>query len=287
MTAATTKMVGQALKRREDPKLITGQGNFLDDIKLAGMLHCVVLRSPYAHAKIGKIDTSKAVVHPGVVAVFVGDDMLEINPLPCAWAAGGVKNNINTPRALATGTVRFVGEPVAVIVAEDRYIARDAADLIDVDYEPLDVIVDAKKATQAGAPQLHENAPNNIVLDWECGDKAKTDAAFAAAEVAVKEEIINQRLLPTPMETRGSIARYEQSTGEFTVWMTSQAPHVMRLLLTAFVFGIAEPKLRCISPNIGGGFGQTLPNSPFDFDSNGTIDGADFSQFGGRFGLTL
>jgi carbon-monoxide dehydrogenase large subunit len=147
---------------------------------------------------------------------------------------------------------------VAVVVAENRYIARDAADLIEIDYEPLDVVVDAKKATQAGAPQLHENAPNNIVLEWECGDKAKTDAAFAAAEVSVTEEIINQRLIPTPMETRGSIARYEQSTGEFTLWMTSQAPHVMRLLLTAFVFGIPEPKLRCISPNVGGGFGQKI-----------------------------
>ena len=169
-----------------------------------------------------------------------------------------IRDSLNTPRALATGFVRFVGEGVAVVVAEDRYIARDATDLIEIDYEPLDVVVDAKKATLVGAPQLHENAPNNIVMDWECGDKAKTDAAFAAAEVTVKEEIINQRLIPTPMETRGSIARYEQSTGEFTVWMTSQAPHVMRLLLTAFVFGIPEPKLRCISPNIGGGFGQKI-----------------------------
>ncbi|GAB4110855.1 MAG: molybdopterin-dependent oxidoreductase [Roseiflexaceae bacterium] len=251
-------MVGQALKRREDPKLITGQGNFLDDIKLAGMLHCAVLRSPYAHATIDRIDTSKAAAVPGVVAVFVGNDMTDINPLPCAWAAGGVKNNVNTPRAIATDKVRFVGEPVAVVVAENRYIARDAADLIEVDYTPLPVVVDAKKATAAGAPQLHENAPNNIVMEWECGDKAKTEAAFAAAEVVVTEEIINQRLLPTPMETRGSVARYDNATGEFTLWCTSQAPHVMRLLLTAFVFGISEPKLRVISPNVGGGFGQKI-----------------------------
>jgi carbon-monoxide dehydrogenase large subunit len=258
MTAVMTKMVGQALKRREDPKLITGQGNYLDDIKLAGMLHCAVLRSPYAHAKIGSIDTSKAAAYPGVVAVYVGQDMMDINPMPCAWAAGGVKNNLNTVRALAVDTARFVGEPIAVVVAEDRYIARDAADLIEVEYEPLPVVVDAKKATQAGAPQLHENAPNNIVMEWECGDKAKADAAFAAAEISVKEEIINQRLLPTPMETRGAIARYEQSTGEFTLWTTSQAPHVLRLLLTAFVFGMSEAKLRVISPDIGGGFGQKI-----------------------------
>jgi aerobic carbon-monoxide dehydrogenase large subunit len=256
--AATTKMVGQALKRREDPRLITGQGNFLDDIKLAGMLHCVALRSPYAHATIASIDTSKAAAHPGVIAVFTGNDMLDINPLPCAWAAGRVKNNLNTPRALATDTVRFVGEPVAIVVAENRFIARDAADLIEVEYNPLPVVVDAKKATAAGAPQLHENAPNNIVMEWDCGDKAKADAAFAIAEVAVKEEIINQRLLPTPMETRGSVARYEPSTGEFTLWCTCQAPHVQRLLLTAFVFGIPEPKLRVIAPNVGGGFGQKI-----------------------------
>ncbi len=253
-----TKMVGQALKRREDPKLIQGQGNFLDDIKLHGMAHAAILRSPYAHAKIISIDTSRAKAHPGVIAVFTGEDMLDINPLPCAWAAGGVKNNLNTPRAISAGTVRYAGDSVAMVVAENRYIARDALDLIDVEYERLPVVVDAKKATEAGAPQLHENAPNNIVMEWECGDKAKTDAAIDSAEVVVKEQIINQRLIPTPMETRGSIARYDTATGEFTVWMTSQAPHVMRLLLTAFVFGIAETKLRCISPNVGGGFGQKI-----------------------------
>jgi carbon-monoxide dehydrogenase large subunit len=260
MTAETSapKMVGQAIKRREDPKLITGHGSYLDDIKLPGMLHAALLRSPYAHARIKSIDTSKAAAHAGVVAVFTGEDMMDINPLPCAWQAGGVKNNVNTPRALAVGTVRMVGDPIALVVAENRYIARDAVDLIEVEYEPLPVVVDARKATEAGAPQIHENAPNNIVMEWECGDKAKTDAALAAAEVVVREEIINQRLLPTPMETRGSIARYDSVTNEFTVWMTSQAPHVMRLLLTAFVFGIPETKLRCVSPNVGGGFGQKI-----------------------------
>jgi aerobic carbon-monoxide dehydrogenase large subunit len=260
MTATTTKVVGQALKRREDPQLITGSGSFLDDIKLTGMLHAAVLRSPYAHAKIARIDTSRAQAHPGVVAVFTGEDMLDINPLPCAWAAsaGRIQNNLNTPRALAVGEVHFAGDAVALVVAEDRYIARDALDLIDVDYEPLPVVVDAKAAAQPGAPQLHENAPNNVVFEWDCGDKAKADAALAAAEVVVKEEIVNTRLIPTPMETRGAIGRYEPATGEFTLWTTSQAPHVMRLLLTAFVFGIPEPKLRVISPNIGGGFGQKI-----------------------------
>jgi carbon-monoxide dehydrogenase large subunit len=256
--AMPTKMVGQAIKRREDPRLITGQGTFLDDIKLPGMTHACVLRSPYAHAKIKSIDTSKAKAHPGVVAVFTGEDMLDLNPLPCAWQAGRVKNNVNTPRVLAVGEVHFAGDPVALVIAEDRYIARDACDLIEVEYEPLPVVVDAKKATEPGAPQLHENAPNNIVMEWEAGDKAKADAAVAAAEVVVREQIINQRLIPTPMETRGAVARYEPATGEFTLWTTSQAPHVLRLLLTAFVFGIPETKLRVISPDIGGGFGQKI-----------------------------
>jgi len=256
--AMPTKLVGQAIKRREDPRLITGQGTFLDDIKLPGMTHACVLRSPYAHAKIKSIDTSKAKAHPGVVAVFTGEDMLDLNPLPCAWQAGRVKNNVNTPRVLAVGEVHFAGDPVALVIAEDRYIARDACDLIEVEYEPLPVVVDAKKATEPGAPQLHENAPNNIVMEWEAGDKAKADTAIAAAEVVVREQIINQRLIPTPMETRGAVARYEPATGEFTLWTTSQAPHVLRLLLTAFVFGIPETKLRVISPDIGGGFGQKI-----------------------------
>jgi carbon-monoxide dehydrogenase large subunit len=260
MTATEVKerIVGRSLKRREDPKLITGQGQYIDDIKLPGMVHAVLVRSPYAHANIKSIDTSAAKAYPGVVAVFTGEDMLDINPMPAAWQAGGVKNNPVTPRALSVGKVNQVGDPVAIVLAEDRYIAKDAAALVDVDYEPLPAVVDAKKAVEPGAPLIHEAAPNNIVFEWECGDKAKTDAAFASAEVIVSEPIVNQRLIPTPMETRGSIARYDAATGEFTVWMTSQAPHVHRLLLTAFVFGIPETKLRCITVNVGGGFGQKI-----------------------------
>ncbi|WP_027891890.1 xanthine dehydrogenase family protein molybdopterin-binding subunit [Calidithermus chliarophilus] len=256
--ADVTKMVGKAIKRREDPKLIQGRGTFLDDIKLPGMLHAAVVRSPYAHARIKRIDVSRALAYPGVVAVFTGEDMMDINPMPAAWQAGGVKSNAVTPRALAVGKVTHVGDGVALVVAEDRYTARDAVDLVEVEYEPLPAVVDARKATEPGAPLLHEVAPNNICMEWECGSKEKADAAIAGAEVVVKEEIINQRLIPTPMETRGCVARYDVATGEFTLWMTSQAPHVHRLLLTAFVFGIPETKLRCIAPNVGGGFGQKI-----------------------------
>lgn len=253
-----TRVVGQAIKRREDPLLITGRGNYLDDIKLTGMAHAAILRSPYAHAGIKSIDTSKAAALPGVVGVFVGNDMLDINPLPYAWQAAGVTNNANGPRVLATDTVRFVGEGVAVVVAENRYIARDALDLIEVEYEALPAIVNAEEATKEGAPQLHENAPNNIVFEWQCGDEAKADEAMDKAEVRVKERIINQRLIPTPMETRAALGSYNAATDEYTLWITSQAPHVHKLVMSAFVMGIPEQKLRVIAPNVGGAFGAKI-----------------------------
>jgi carbon-monoxide dehydrogenase large subunit len=254
-----TKLFGQALKRREDPRLITGKGNYVDDIKLPGMLHAAILRSPYAHAKIKRINTEAAESWPGVVAVITGEEIArEQNPLPCAWAAGGVQTNVNTPRALAIDTVRFTGDGVAMVVAESPYIAHDALDLIEVDYEPLDVVVDAEAATKEGAPQLHENAPNNIVMRWTCGKEQETAQGIDASEVMVKQRIINQRLIPTPMDTRGYVARYDEATGEYTEWMTSQCPHIMRLLLTAFVLGIPENKLRCIAPDVGGAFGTKI-----------------------------
>jgi carbon-monoxide dehydrogenase large subunit len=252
------KIVGTSVKRREDPRLITGEAKYLDDIQLPGLAHMAILRSPYAHAKIKSIDTSKAAALPGVIGVFTGKDFEHLNPLPCAWQAGGVKNNANTPRALQIDKVTFTGQGVACVIAEDRYTAEDAIDLIHVEWEPLPVVVDAEKATKAGAPQLHENAPNNICMEWTCGAEDGTDAALKSAEVVVKQHMINQRLIPTPMETRGCLAQYYPASDEYTVWMTSQAPHVMRLLMTAFVFGIPETKMRVISPQVGGGFGAKI-----------------------------
>jgi carbon-monoxide dehydrogenase large subunit len=257
--AAPEKLVGKPIKRREDPRLITGAGAFLDDIKLPGLTHAAVLRSPYAHARIVAIDTAAARAMPGVLGVFTGEDLKEVNPLPCAWQAGGVTNNVNTPRVLAIDEVHQVGDPVAVVVAESRYQAEDALAAIDVDYEELPVVVDARKATAPGAPQLHENAPENVVMRWSCGAEAATvDRALAAAPVRVSQPIVNQRLIPTAMETRGSIARYDPGTEEYTLWATSQAPHVHRLLVTAFVLGIPEHKLRVIAPDVGGGFGSKI-----------------------------
>ncbi|MBX3066018.1 MAG: molybdopterin-dependent oxidoreductase [Anaerolineae bacterium] len=252
------KVVGTSIKRREDPRLITGEAKYLDDIQLPGMSYMAILRSPYAHAKIKSINTDAAKAHPGVIAVFTGKDFMDVNPLPCAWQAGGVKNNANTPRVLEPEKVTFTGAGVACVVAEDRYTAEDALALIEVDWEPLDVVVDAEKATKAGAPQLHENAPNNVCMEWECGNADSTATALNGADVVIKQRLINQRLIPTPMEARGCIAQYYPATEEFTVWMTSQAPHVMRLLMTAFVFGIPETKMRVISPQVGGGFGAKI-----------------------------
>lgn len=256
--AAAEKIIGSRIKRREDPRLITGEAKYLEDIQLPGLLHAAILRSPHAHAKIKSIDTSKAAKHPGVVAVYTGKDFADVNPMPCAWQAGKVKNNVNTPRVLEIDRVTFTGAGIAVVVAEDRYTAQDALELIHVDYEVLPAVVDAEKATKAGAPQLHENAPNNIAVEWTCGTQDATDRALKEADVVVKQRMINQRLIPTPMETRGCIAQYQAATEEWTVWMTSQAPHVMRLLMTAFVFGVPETKMRVISPQVGGGFGAKI-----------------------------
>src|SRR5438105_14782971 len=254
----TTSVMGARMKRVEDPRMITGAAKYLDDLKLPGMAYVTVLRSPYAHARINGIDTSKAAAHPGVVGVYTGKDFEHLNPLPCAWQAAGTENFVATPRALEIDRVTFTGAGVAAVVAETQAAAEDALGLIEVDWEPLPVVVDVEAAVAAGAPQIHEAAASNVVMDWTCGDVEATAQALAEADVVVEQRLVNQRLIPTPMETRGAAAAYEPSTGDYTVWMTSQAPHVMRLLMTAFVFGIPETKMRCISPQVGGGFGTKI-----------------------------
>jgi carbon-monoxide dehydrogenase large subunit len=256
----TSDIIGAPLKRREDARFITGKGRYLDDIQMPGMTFLAILRSPYAHARIRSIDTAAAKAMPGVVAVFVGAD-IPYNPLPMAWPAGGsagLQNNVNTPRALATDDVKWTGEGVAAVVAETPEQAADALETIVVDWEPLPAVVDAEKATQAGAPQLHENAPNNVVFDWTVGDLAGTDAALAAADTVVRQRLVNQRLIPNAMEARGDIGWYNPGTDEYTIWMSSQTPHIQRLLIGIFTMGIPEHKLRCISPDVGGAFGSKI-----------------------------
>jgi aerobic carbon-monoxide dehydrogenase large subunit len=254
----TTSLIGARMKRVEDPGMITGTAKYIDDLRLPGMAHVAILRSPYAHARINGIDTAKAEAHPGVVAIYTGRDFEHLPPLPCAWQATGTENFVATPRALEVDRVTFTGAGVAAVVAETKTAAEDALALIEVDWEPLEVVVDVEQAVEEGAPQLHEVAERNIVMDWHCGDAEATEQALAEAEVVIEQRLVNQRLLPTPMDVRGAAATYEPATGEYTVWMTSQCPHIMRLLMTAFVFGIPETKIRCVTPRIGGGFGTKI-----------------------------
>jgi carbon-monoxide dehydrogenase large subunit len=253
-----TQLIGAPVKRVEDARMITGAGKYLDDLQLPGMAYVAILRSPHAHARVGRIDTEAAASLPGVIGVFTGKDFEHLAALPCAWQASGTENFVNTARALEIDKVMFTGAGVAAVVAESRYIAEDALELIEVDWEPLDVVVDMEQAVEPGGPQLHENAPNNIVMDWTCGDLEGTDRALQEAEVVVRQRLVNQRLIPTALETRGAAAQFEPSTGQYTVWLTSQAPHVHRLLMTAFVFGISETKVRVIAPQVGGGFGSKI-----------------------------
>jgi carbon-monoxide dehydrogenase large subunit len=255
---APAKLFGSSIKRREDPRLITGKGVYTDDVKLPGQTHAVFVRSPHAHARLRRVDVSKARQVPGVVAAFTGKDLADggVGPLPCGWLVPDLK--IPEYRVLGVDTVHFVGHAVAVVIGETPYVARDAADAVNVDYDVLPAVTDGEKAVAAGAPQLHANAPGNVAFRWSIGDKDKTDAAIKSAVRVVKQRLVNQRLIPNAIEPRASMASYNSATGDFTVWVTSQGPHVHRLLMGAFVLGIPEHKLRVIAPDVGGGFGSKI-----------------------------
>ena len=251
------RLIGKRMKRKEDPRFITGQGRYVEDISLSRMTHAAILRSPHAHARVTSVDTSAARDMPGVVAVFTGAD-IDLPPLPYAWQVAGVQNNINTQHILVKDEVHSTGESIAVVVAETSAQAFDALDTIEVEYEVLPAVVDAERATQTGAPQLHENAPNNVAFEWECGDGAATRQALEQSERRMSFKLRNQRLIPTPMEMRGAICDFNVGTSEFTLYTNSQAPHVHRLVLAAFVLGVPEQNIRVISPDIGGGFGAKI-----------------------------
>ena len=245
--------------RKEDVRFVRGEGNYVDDVNLPGMLHGAILRSPFAHAKINSIDTSAALALPGVVAVVTGKDL---EGLGLAWMP---TLSYDTQAVLATDKVRFQGQEVAFVIAESRYIARDALELIDVDYDPLPVVADAKKALDPGAPIIRddkEGKTDNIVYEkWEAGDEAVTDAAFAGADVVVTQEILYPRVHPSPMETCGSVAHMDPVTGKLILWTTTQAPHAHRTVY-ALVAGLPEHKIQVISPDVGGGFGNKVPIYP-------------------------
>ncbi len=253
MTAVADVGFGRRL-RKEDPRFVRGKGTYIDDIALPGMLHGAVLRSPYAHARIRSIDTSAAEAHPKVRAVITGQ-LLET--LKLAWIPSLSHDVV---AVLATDKVRFQGQEVAFVVADDRYSARDALELIDVEYEPLPVVVDAKRALDSDAPVIRddlEGKTDNHIFDWEAGDKAATDAAFAAADVVVAQDILYPRTHPAPLETCGAVADMDKVTGKLTVYCTSQAPHAHRTIY-ALVAGLPEQKIRIVSPDIGGGFGNKV-----------------------------
>ena len=255
--------IGQSVKRVEDKRFITGGGRYTDDITLPRMTYAAIVRSPHAHANITSVDTSAALAADGVVAAFVGSDLeaAGVGGLPCGWQVdfkNGDQMKEPAHPVLAVGKVRHVGDPVAIVIAESREQAQDAAELVAVDYEVLDAAVDMLKAVADGAPQLFEDVPNNIPFDWGLGDQEKTDAAMAGAAHITTLEYSNQRLVTNAIEPRCAIGDYDVARDHYTLYTSSQNPHVIRLLLTAFVLGLPEHKVRVVSPDVGGGFGSKI-----------------------------
>src|SRR3974390_3292770 len=255
--------VGASVVRKEDKRFITGKGRYVDDVKLVGMTHAQFVRSPHAHARVKSIDTSAAAKMPGVLAVLVGKQLADdkVGNLICGW---GVTSQDGSPMkmgawpAMAPETVRFVGQAVAVVVAETKGQARDAAEAVVVKYEELPAVPDIAAAIKPGAPQLHPEAAGNVVYDWALGDEAAVKAAFTKAANVVTLDLTNNRLVPNAMEPRSAIADYDTAEEHFTLYTTSQNPHVARLVLSAFYNIAPEHKLRVIAPDVGGGFGSKI-----------------------------
>jgi carbon-monoxide dehydrogenase large subunit len=258
MTEPVTRSVYGPVPRKEDARFIRGKGQFVDDIALPGMLHGAILRSPLAHARITSIDVASALAHPRVEAVITGAMLAERG---LAWMP---TLSADVQAVLATDKVRYQGQEVAFVVARDRYSARDALELISVEYEPLPPVIDATRALDPGAPVIRDDLPgkaDNHIFDWEAGDAAATDAAFAAADVVVTQDMLYPRSHPAPLETCGAVADLDAISGKLTMWATSQAPHAHRTLYS-LVAGIPEHKIRVISPDVGGGFGNKVPVYP-------------------------
>ena len=250
-----TKVFGSSVKRKEDPRLITGQGTYVEDVKLTGIMHMVLVRSPYAHAEVVAIKSEEALKTPGVIAVFTGEDLKEeLGSLPCGWVVPDTKEVPHPP--LAVGRVRYVGDAVVAVVAEDLQAASDGAAKVLVEYEEIDHVVGMDDALEEGAVQLHDDAPGNIAFEWEVngGDvkKAKSDA-----DVSVQQRFTNQRLIPTAMENRGVVVDYNSGSNQITMWTSTQIPHLVRVLLS-LVTGHPEHLIRVIAPDVGGAFGSKL-----------------------------
>jgi carbon-monoxide dehydrogenase large subunit len=256
--------IGQGVKRREDYRFLTGSGNYTDDVDLPRQTFASFVRSPHAHAKIRGIKKDRALKAPGVIAVFTGEDIAaaKINGLPCGWLITDVNGQpMKEPPhpVLAQGKARYVGDHVAMVIAETQHQARDAAELVEVEYEVLPAVIRAEDARKKGAPQVHDElAPDNTCYVWGLGDKGAVDKAFAAAAHVTTLEFINNRLIPNAIEPRAANAVYSRADESYTLYVSSQNPHVERLLMTAFVLGLPEHKVRVVAPDVGGGFGSKI-----------------------------
>jgi carbon-monoxide dehydrogenase large subunit len=255
--------IGESVRRKEDYRFLTGSGQYTDDIVLANMAQCYFVRSPHAHAKVRSIDKTAALAAPGVIGILDGKDVAAdgINGLPCGWlitSTDGEPMKEPPHPILALDTVRYVGDHVAMVVAETLEQARNAAELVEVDYEPLGAVVDVRDAQAAGAPASHDIAPDNHCYKWAIGDKGEVDKAFEGAAHVTKIDLVNNRLAPNPMEPRAAIGHYNRAGDDYTLYVANQNPHVERLLMTAFVMGLPEHKVRVIAPDVGGGFGAKI-----------------------------
>ena len=254
--------IGASVKRVEDFRFLTGRGRYTDDFNEINQTYAWILRSPHAHARIKDIDTKAAAAASGVVAVYTGADMQAagVGGLPCGWQ---IHNKDGSPMAepphppLAQGKVRYVGDQVAVVIAETQDQARDAAERIEVDYEVLKPVLDLNSATE-NTTLVHEDVAKNLCYDWHIGDRGETDSAFAKASHVTSIDIVNNRLIPNAMEPRAALGNYDDASGDYTLFTTSQNPHVIRLLMGAFVLNIPEHKLRVVAPDVGGGFGSKI-----------------------------
>src|SRR5262252_3447427 len=255
--------IGARVLRKEDRRFITGQGNYTDDIPVKNAAYAEFVRSPHAHARIVRIDTSAALAAPGVIGVLAGAALAEdkVGNLICGWmihSKDGSPMKAAPYAPLARDVVRYVGNPVAIVVAETKNQARDAAELVEVEYQELAAVVDPAATQAPGAPQIHAEAPNNTIYQWALGDKGAVDQAFAGAAHHVDLDLINNRLVPNAMEPRAATAVYDRAEGRFTLYTTSQNPHVARLVLSAFIGLAPEHKLRVVAPDVGGGFGSKI-----------------------------
>lgn len=252
--------IGEAVRRKEDYRFLTGSGQYTDDINLPNQRYAMFVRSPHAHAKIRRIDTARAAAMPGVTRVFTGQDLAgKVNGLPCGWlitSTDGQPMKEPPHPVLAQDKVRYVGDHVAMVVADTLEQARNAAEQVEVDYEVLPAVVDVRDAAKATA--LHDAAPDNHCYKWAIGDKQQVDAIFAKAAKVSKIDLTNNRLVPNAMEPRAAIGSYNRASDEYTLYVANQNPHVERLLMTAFVLGLPEHKVRVIAPDVGGGFGSKI-----------------------------